>query len=215
MMFPLRSRLPVCFWALALLFASCWLPTRTIAQQSQWYHVAVPGYPSGAAATQLFSTGVRRDATGNLIYPIVFKDSLTFQGVHLVSSATADHYDFVIFKLSPTGQLLWHWQPGGSGGNREFAYVELTTDPEQNIILCGALRGGVLTAGGTSLPSPATGSGLFLIKLSPAGQVQWAQALIDVVSSGGEANTTNSMTADHASNILIPGSYYEEVTIGG
>ena len=185
------------------------------AQQSQWYRLAVPGYPAGGAGTQITASVVRRDAAGNFLHSFTFKDSATFMGVHLVSSPSADHFDFALFKLSPSGQLLWHWQAGGSGGNRRFIDAEFTTDPAQNIILCGRLRGGTLIAGTTSLPSLATGSGLFLIKISPNGQVQWAQKFIDALSSSGESNITNSLTTDHAGNILIPGHYYGEITLAG
>ncbi len=203
---PFAVALWACLW--------CW-SFFAQAQQSQWYRVAEPQYPTGGTATQLSSSGVYRDATGNLLYTLVFEDSVSFQGVHLVSSPTDDHYDFAVFKLSPSGQVLWHWQAGGSGGLRQFQSLVIATDSADNILLTGRLRGGALVAGGTTLlGTPITGE-LFLLKLSAAGQVQWAQLVVDALSTGSDAFTTNSLTVDHAGNTLITGYYDGDFTIGG
>lgn len=134
---------------------------------------------------------VTSDADGNAIISGKFEQALTIEGaaVPLVSAGMAD---IMVVKYSSAGDLRWVRQFGGTGEDNVF---DADTDASGNIYLSGYFAGTV-TFGGVTLTS-AGNLDMFVVKLSPDGNVLWGIRGGGPADDGGNELTIGADGAVH------------------
>lgn len=91
--------------------------------------------------------------------------------------------------------------------------VDVAVDANGNVFAAGNFRGTV-TFGDTSYTSGATRTDMFLVKLSPAGEVLWSNAFGDLNGADSE-QTVSAIDVDSAGNVVLVGYSYGPTNLGG
>jgi len=129
-------------------------------------------------------TALASDTTGHIIAVGSFTGStIAFGNVSLSNVGYADAF---VVKYDPTGTPLWALSIAGSSWEEA---TSVATDSSGNIYLTGSFESPTLTVGPFQLQNASsTGTkDIFLIKLSPQGQVLWAQAFGGPDNDGSQA----------------------------
>lgn len=123
------------------------------------------------------------DTAGNIIAAGAFMGStISFDGFTLSNAGYADAF---VVKYDSTGQARWALSIGGPSW--EYAQ-SVATDSAGNIYLTGRFDSPTLTLGSFTLTNAGPGeSDIFLVKLSPQGQVLWAHSFGGPEMDGGQA----------------------------
>lgn len=110
------------------------------------------------------------DTAGNIIAAGAFMGStISFDNFTLTNAGYSDAF---VVKYDSTGQVRWALSIGGPSW--EYAQ-SVATDSAGNIYLTGRFESPDLTLGSFTLTNAGSGeSDVFLVKLSPQGQVLWA-----------------------------------------
>lgn len=170
---------------------------------------------SGGAADQC--EAIAFDPSGNVLITGHFEGSAVFFGENdTINVNSLGGPDIFIAKYSPTGDLLWLRNVGGSfddGG------TDITTDASGNVYVTGFFRSlvdfstdgipHILDADSDLL----NGSDIFIAKYTPDGDLLWAHQF------GGEASDQGTgITIDAAGDLVLCGQFRDSVnfnTSGG
>jgi hypothetical protein len=115
--------------------------------------------------------------------------------------------DLFVTKRDPGGQHLWsHILINANYGRMGVPRGILATDDEGNVLVAGVFRF-LLRIGDLTLLHP--GSSLFVVKLSPSGEVLWAQGFPVSMSAADEA-----IALDSAGNVVIAGTFSGTLRFG-
>jgi hypothetical protein len=106
------------------------------------------------------------DANGDAVVTGVFYGTADF-GAGPLDSAGGDA--FLAKYAAANGSCVWSKRFGGGGGDTA---VSVAVDSANNIVFCGGFSGSV-NFGGISLSLGSYG-GIFLVKVTPAGDCLWA-----------------------------------------
>ncbi|WP_165699391.1 SBBP repeat-containing protein [Hymenobacter jejuensis] len=140
------------------------------------------------------------DKSGNvLIAGDFFSPSARF-GPMTLTNNTLMSLDLFVAKLDPAGQWQWAIRAGGTG-NESAAGVAL--DGNNNVFLTGEFNSPDVRFGATSLAAENGSTDVFVAKLNPEGEWQWA------TKAGGSAGTDvgNSVAVDKSGNVLVTGYF--------
>jgi hypothetical protein len=146
------------------------------------------------------------DPAGNVIMTGRFHSKrLMFDTISLVNagqdSSTADVF---LAKMSPAGQVLWARR---FGGQRDELGLHVATDKDGNIVLVGYYESELFIVGDnrfTNHTEKGKGGDIFMIKLSPRGEILWSKRFGGEKHDGGY----ETCTIDKKGNIYYAGSFY-------
>ncbi len=148
--------------------------------------------------------GVAVDADGNVLVTGSFTGKVEFGEITLLAKGT----DLFVLKLEPkAGSVLWAHNYEGEGD--EYG-SEIAVDPNGYVILTGDFYGGVVFG---EFELRSEGQEMFVLKLSPDGEVVWAQ---DYQGTFPQTSVLASRVAvDPAGHILATGFFRGEVDFDG
>jgi hypothetical protein len=143
---------------------------------------------------------VALDKSGNALVVGAFEDTIDFGGGPL-TVASGDSGAFLA-KLDPSGAHLWSKVAGTVAEARSVA-----ADAAGNVFATGMFAG-TIDFGGGSLTSDLTDA--FVVKLDPSGAHLWS---LNFSSGGGQEGV--SVAVDGAGNVVVAGSFWDAVDLGG
>lgn len=149
-----------------------------------------------------YGADIATDAQGNLVVVGQFNGSGDFDpgpGVHTLT--TAGDYDAFIIKLSSVGNFIWAFNLGNSGYE---ACRSVSIDTGGNILAIGTFAGTVDFQPGTGVTNvTAAGSfDAFLLKLSPAASLVWANRI-----GGTDTDYGHGIVTDVHGNVFATGLF--------
>lgn len=148
---------------------------------------------------------VEVDANGNT-YTTGYITGETAFDVTVVQPSAAGNGDIYVAKYAPNGTLIWIQQFGGNFSDRAY---DLCIDQADNICVTGQFFGTV-NFGATSLTSTSNSKDIFLMKLSPIGNVLWARK-----EGGSGSENAYGVTTDDANNVILTGQFEGTSSIAG
>ena len=111
--------------------------------------------------------------------------------------------DFFVQKLDSNGNFRWAYSIGGP--NNDVAR-DIAIDAQGNLYICGSYNGTVDFDPGAGV-AQHSGSGFFIQKINPGGQLIWAQTY----SGTGSGSHASNITIDDKGYIYCAGSFYGTV----
>ncbi|TGE20368.1 T9SS type A sorting domain-containing protein [Hymenobacter aquaticus] len=146
------------------------------------------------------------DAAGDLyVAGNFYGPSITLGSTTLTSTSTSLYgSDLFVAKLSRAGQWLWAYQASGPGSKQAS---NLALDASGNVYVTGNFGSGA-TFGTTTL-TYTTGD-IFVAKLTPAGQWQWAMK-----AGSNKANYVTGLKVDASGNTYVTGTFYGDEAVFG
>ncbi len=144
----------------------------------------------------------------NLLVTGMFSTTATFDQVTLTSMAFQDVF---VAKYTVQGTVLW--AKAISGMDQEWGY-DITTDQNNNVYVTGYFQSPVLyfTPSDSIVRSSPSMRNVFVAKYNSSGVFQWARS-----GHGGNTSmfgTSHSVTTDYQNNVIIAGSYNQQITFG-
>lgn len=157
-----------------------------------------------------FSTGIAVDKNQNIFTVGAFRGTADFDpgaAVYNLTSVGGFGYDIFISKFDANGNFVWAKSIGGKGSD-DFASV--ATDKNGNVyVTCNAVDTIDVDPGVAVYNMHSSTMAVFLIKLNPAGDFQWAKII-----NGNRAmsNVQNrAMTIDISGSIFIIGHFEDSI----
>jgi hypothetical protein len=126
--------------------------------------------------------------------------------VDLGGPVTGDPQDHLVAKFNASGQPLWSRLIESTAGDDNPV---LTVDGTGNILIAGDFSGSLRV--GTLTLTSESASSLFVVKLSPTGDLLWAQRF------GGGASSrawVESISTDSAGHVALSGNFHGSLRIG-
>jgi hypothetical protein len=167
-------------------------------EQLEWARAVQTGFAtcqiSALAADGNGNVYVTGTFSGELDFSVGNNSTPFFNGVGL--------HDAFIAKIDPAGNLIWGFDFGSDQG--ADAGSALSVDVDGNLIVAGGYRGTVdFDFGNDELNMTAVnGQDIFVIKLTPSGELIWAKSIGGDISEGISAIET-----DESGNIYATGSF--------
>jgi len=151
-------------------------------------------------------TSLAADTAGNLIAVGTFSaSSLAFGSIVLTNAGFSDAF---VVKYDPSGTPLWALAIGGPSWEEATG---VATDSFGNIYLTGHFESSQLAVGSVTLTNAGSNTkDIFLIKLSPQGQVLWAQSF-----GGSDVDFGQAIAVGPTGDVAITGVFWSNgFTIG-
>ncbi len=151
------------------------------------------------------ATAMAFDAQDN-VYVAGYITGESAFGPNTTFNSAQGNGDIYVAKYSATGNLLWVKKYGGSFSDRAY---DIKVDGLGNILVTGQFFGTVNFDGNT-VQSVNNSKDIFLIKMTPAGDVLWA------LSEGGPmAENVYGLAVDNQNNIILTGQFQGTALIAG
>jgi len=168
-------------------------------EQLEWARAVQTGFAtcqiSAIAADGNGNSYVTGNFSGELDFSIGNNSTPFFNGVGL--------HDAFIAKIDPAGNLIWGFDFGSNQG--ADAGSALSVDKDGNLIAAGGFRGTVdfnFDDNDEFNMTAVNGQDIYVIKLSPSGELIWAKSI------GGDINEgISAMETDASGNIYATGSF--------
>ncbi len=142
-----------------------------------------------------YVTGIKTDQSGNAYITGDFSSpTISFGPITLINSGAGDVF---VAKISSSGVYQWAAHAGGSINDLSG---DIAIDDAGSVVITGSF-GGTTTFGSTTLTS-AGSFDLFVAKLSPAGNWQWATK-----AGGGDTEIGRGVTIDRSGNVYVTGRF--------
>ena len=114
--------------------------------------------------------------------------------------------DFFLAKYDLSGNVLWVWQGGGTGG--EDAYG-VAVSPDGSVVATGYFPG-TASFSGTNVSAPGVSLAMFVVNYSSSGQLNWVRP------AGGNADVAGyGVTVDRSGITWITGEFAGTANFGG
>jgi hypothetical protein len=145
-------------------------------------------------------TSLAADTAGNLIAVGTFSaSSLAFGSIVLTNAGFSDAF---VVKYDPSGTPLWALAIGGPSWE---GATGVATDSFGNIYITGRFQSSQLAVGSVTLTNAGSNTyDIFLIKLSPQGQVLWAQSF-----GGSDVDFGQAIAVGPTGDVAITGVFQE------
>lgn len=147
--------------------------------------------------------GVTTDLAGNIYATGYFSDDSIVLGntilynYNFITNPQSNIEDFLIFKASPSGEIIWAKSTGGEWFERGIC---IKTDLFGNVYVAGFFQGTTLTFGSTVLTNLGFDPDCFLVKYDSSGNVLWAKSY-----QGLDNDFPSDISVDQNGNIYITG----------
>jgi hypothetical protein len=151
---------------------------------------------------------ITSDVSGNSITTGYFQGTVDFDpGVGVFNLTSAGGYDVFVVKLDPNGNFVWAVRMGGASGDRGHA---VATDNNENVFVSGRFQG---TAdfdpgSGTTNFSSNGADDIFVLKLDPNGNFDWAKHM-----GGTGSDQGRGITVDGSNNVLTTGLFNDAIDL--
>jgi outer membrane protein assembly factor BamB len=125
---------------------------------------------------------------------------------------TGDTTDLFVSKFSPAGQPLWSRlieRDGFNAGNWNDGNARVITDGAGNVLIAGSFKS-ALRIGGLTLTTSTGYSSGFVIKLSPTGNVIWAQGFDGRLGGAWATGLATTPNGD----LIVTGAFQNVIRIG-
>jgi hypothetical protein len=155
----------------------------------------------GGTGTDI-GTAAAVDTGGNVVVTGRFMNTADFGGGGRTSHGGFDLY---VARYAANGAHLWSRGAGGSG---EESGNAVAVDPSGNVLVTGSFQG-TMNLGGSSLTS-AGETDIFVVKYAPDGAHRWSMRF-----GGSNTDIGYAIGADAAGNVIVAGSFYGTVSLGG
>jgi hypothetical protein len=143
--------------------------------------------------------GIGVDSAGNVLV-----------GMGLTWNVGELHFlQVVLKKRDPAGNVVWDLEFGGQIPSKGGTPWALAVDAADNLVVAGRHRPGLDFGGG-----PLPGSGMFLVKLDPAGNHVWSKSIPIGNGSTGTSHL-KAMAMGGASHFVMTGMQSQTVDFGG
>lgn len=142
------------------------------------------------------------DNAGNVITIGTFYNTVDFNpGAGVNNFTSFGDMDIFINKLDANGNYLWNVAYGSSLMDAGYG---ITTDASNNVYVVGGFNGTIDFDPGAGTTSLSTGGAMnsFLVKLTSAGALSFARAVV-----GFDAGQGNTVQVDASGNIIIGGQF--------
>ena len=151
-----------------------------------------------------YGFGVAADAAGNSYATAWFYSPTVQVGNLTLTNSAAGLADIYVVKYSPSGNVIWAKQAGGSGSDTG---IGVAADNVGNCYVTGAFTGAA-SFGSTNLNATG-GTDIFLAKYDGSGNVVW------VTQAGGSgADTGHGIALDGNGNIYVSGQFTGTANFG-
>ncbi|MBI4649366.1 MAG: SprB repeat-containing protein [Bacteroidia bacterium] len=158
----------------------------------------------GSAGTEI-SGGIAISNDNNYIYVSgAYSNNCDFDGTPLASIGGTDLF---LSKYSVDGTLIWAYDIGYGAGNQVRGFI--TTDNDNNIIMCGQFFTDITFIGGT-FPLDDGGSGIrqnFIAKFDIDGNAVWAKKI-----PGDQLNSTFRTVRAYGNDYYFSGLFDDNLT---
>lgn len=146
--------------------------------------------------------GVAVDSAGNVVVAGSFQGTVDFNPAEGTTNLTSAGFDDIfVWKLSPSGSLLWARRAGGTSSDWGYA---IAVDGEDNVIVTGRFHGTVDfdPGAGTSNLTNGGNEDIFVWKLDPNGTLVWAR------QAGSTSNETGyGVAVDSDDSVIVTGIF--------
>lgn len=162
-----------------------------------------PGIAASGCTGEATVTNVAVDGAGNILMVSDLRGTVDFGGTTLTGSSG----DIVVAKVGSGGRFLWS-QLLQRNNDWYASPGSIAVDQTGNVLVAGEFQGTLRIAGGL-LTSGSADSSVFVVKLSPSGELLWARIL--------EATSwthLNGLATDPAGNVVLTGGFYGPLGIG-
>jgi hypothetical protein len=148
---------------------------------------------------------VATDSAGNQVITGFFQGTVDFDPAAVHDGDTdiltaSGQNEVFLAKYAPDGSLLWATQMQGTAASKGGTARALTTDAFDNLYIAGDFAG-TIDFGGTVLTSVNAEKDGFVAKISPAGEVLWAQRW-----GGAGVEYAYGITVDGNGNVFTTGN---------
>jgi gliding motility-associated-like protein len=151
------------------------------------------------------ATAIAIDAQNN-VYTAGYITGESAFGPNNTFSSAQGNGDIYVTKYSEQGAMLWVKKFGGNFSDRAY---DIQVNSQNEVVVTGQFFGTV-NFDGFSLQSVSNSKDIFLVKLSPSGDVLWA------ISEGGPmAENVYSLAVDSQDNIIMTGQFQGTAEFGG
>ena len=173
-----------------------------------------------SGASDAWASSVALDNNGNVIVGGRFLGSVDFNpsGPSAVLTTTATQDGNFVLKLMGDGNFIWAEQIGGIDATNHGVSSDPTslpdrtpvsTDANGNIYVGGDFAGTASLPGTQQTLTSQGGVDMFIVRLSPAGGVTWAEEF-----GGPSDDMLNALSADGAGDVFATGSFGGTVNFG-
>jgi hypothetical protein len=156
---------------------------------------------TGGGAGYDYGHGVGVDTAGNCYVTAGVVGAAKFDGRNFEHANSRA----VVIKYAPDGKLVWLTQPEAKGSSSAGS---IAVDAAGNSWICGGYSGEVDYGHGAKLNSPGQRN-IFIVKINPDGQAQWA-----ATSTGKTDGGAAAIGVDSAGRAYICGMLKGQTTIG-
>ncbi len=185
--------------------AICIASGSATAQQCVWAKAAKS---SGGLTVNAFTKAVAADISGNVYAAGEYSsDSVSFGSVS-IQNCCANANGIYVARYNTAGALSWVRPFGNSGAVNCYGAA---TDASGNVYVLGNFMDTIVFGSTTFISN--TGADVFLVKLSPAGNVLWAK---QGKGAAGHMNyQSTGVATDNSQNVVIAGYFEDSITFGG
>ncbi|WP_165903800.1 gliding motility-associated C-terminal domain-containing protein [Hymenobacter gummosus] len=147
------------------------------------------------------------DRQGNAyVTGYVAGSNLLFGNVRVPNTSTNGYSDVFVAKISPTGTWLWATRAGSRATDIGRS---IAVDTAGNAYVAGVYYGETVTFGNTQLPAEQYSTDVFVAKLNPQGQWQWA------VRAGGPAiEDVGGIAVGRRGQVAVAGYFQGQARFG-
>lgn len=150
--------------------------------------------------------GIAVDADGNVYSTGYFAGTVDFNPGSGTFNLSSSNFSSYILKLDTDGNFIW--AKSTSGSDYEYGRA-ITVDDSQNVYVMGEFSGAVdfdPGVGITTLTDSNPNGDVFILKLDPAGDFEWARSFV-----GTSGDVARSIEVDAAGNVYTTGGFYATV----
>ncbi len=166
-------------------------------------------WAKSSVGTYSVCDGIACDPSGNVYIAGQFQfDTMSFAG-HTLNNTNLSLRDFYIYKLDPSGNVLWAKNNGATNTTLSWP---VCTDHDGNVYFFGSFTSNTITFGSYTLTNTGTSGhrDLFLVKFDPAGNTLWAKS-----AGGPDEDIQSDVTTDAAGNVYVTGWMLSSYTVFG
>jgi hypothetical protein len=146
---------------------------------------------------------IAADSDGNIIITAVLTSFVVYFGTYQLSNPSINYHDNIfIIKYSATGNFLWVKKV--ENVHHSFGNCWITTDADNNIIVCGVFTDPTISFGNFTLSNAGlfSSSDIFIVKYDLNANVLWAKS-----AGGSNYEFVRSITVDDSGDLIISGQF--------
>jgi hypothetical protein len=164
-----------------------------------WLWGIAAGSDNGMSSVFDYGEKICTDSEGNVYATGWFESASVTFGNYTLNNAGNSGSDGYIVKLDQYGNTLWALHAGGSGNDNGLA---ICIDSNGDILVTGKFTSTDLVFGNTTLSRLGTLHDIFIVKITPSGNVIWAKRY-----GTTDVDYGNAISADRNGNFYVTGSY--------